>query len=103
MLEFFPRLRPEGWSCMLIGNMNRAWQVYVRIVLLAALPLAAQEIPAGRGGRGGGATREFLGLGPPPDPVAAARGEKVYAANCAFCHGPTARGAEAPNLLRSPL
>jgi len=27
----------------------------------------------------------------------------VYAANCAFCHGANARGAEAPNLLRSPL
>jgi mono/diheme cytochrome c family protein len=87
---------------MLIGNMCRAPQLYACIVLLAALPLAAQETPAGRAGRGG-ATREFLGLGPAPDPVAAARGEKVYAANCAFCHGPTARGAEAPNLLRSPL
>ncbi len=88
---------------MLIRNMYRAPQFYVCMALLAALPLAAQEIPAGRGGRGGGATREFLGLGPAPDPVAAARGEKVYASNCAFCHGANARGAEAPNLIRSPL
>jgi cytochrome c oxidase cbb3-type subunit 3 len=72
------------------------------VVLLAALQLSAQEeIPAGRGGRG--STREFLGLGPAPDAVAAARGEKVYAPNCAFCHGPKARGAEGPNLVRSPL
>jgi len=87
---------------MLIGDMYRAPTLYVSIALLAVLPLIAQETPAGRGGRGG-ATREFLGLGPAPDPAAAARGEKVYAANCAFCHGANARGAEAPNLLRSPL
>ncbi len=82
--------------------MYRARQLSLGIVLLAALRLTAQEIPAGRGGRGG-ATREFLGLGPAPDPVAAARGEKVYASNCAFCHGSKARGAEGPNLVRSPL
>jgi cytochrome c oxidase cbb3-type subunit III len=73
------------------------------LALAAALPLLAQEdIPAGRGGRGGrGGTREFLGLGPPPDAAAAARGEKLYTANCGFCHGDKARGAEGPNLVRS--
>jgi cytochrome c oxidase cbb3-type subunit III len=58
----------------------------------------------GRGGRGGGGgegTREFLGLGRPPDPAVAARGEKLYAASCAFCHGPDAKGAEGPSLIRS--
>ena len=61
--------------------------------------------PAGRGGgRGGrGGTREFLGLGPAPDAAAAARGEKLFAPNCAFCHGEKARGAAGPNLVRSPL
>lgn len=62
------------------------------------------EPPAGggRGGRGGrGSTRDFLGLGPAPDAAAAARGEKLYAPNCAFCHGEKARGAEGPNLIRS--
>ena len=56
-------------------------------LLAAAFPLLGQEeIPAGgRAGRGN--TREFLGLGPAPDPAAAARGEKLYAPNCAFCHG----------------
>jgi hypothetical protein len=35
--------------------------------------------PAGRGGGRGGNTREFLGLGPPPDAAAAARGERLLA------------------------
>ncbi len=71
----------------------------MRLVLLPilALVLAAQELPPGRGGN----TREFLGLGPPPDAAAAARGEKLYSSNCAFCHGDKARGAEGPNLVRS--
>lgn len=47
--------------------------------------------------------REFLGLGPPPDAAAAKRGAPIYAANCAFCHGPTARGAEGPSLIYSEL
>jgi mono/diheme cytochrome c family protein len=48
-------------------------------------------------------TREFLGLGPAPDAAAGARGAKLYGPNCAFCHGEKARGAEGPNLVRSPL
>jgi cytochrome c oxidase cbb3-type subunit III len=67
---------------------------------LAATLMAQEPPPQGRGGRVG-ATRDFLGLGPAPDPVAAARGEKVYAANCALCHGAKATGATAPNLVRS--
>ncbi len=47
--------------------------------------------------------RQFLGLGAPPDAAAAARGEKLYAPNCAFCHGVRANGAEAPDLVRSSL
>src|SRR5437763_512327 len=83
----------------------RFW-IHVFLLAFAAFPGAAQEdIPAGgRGGRGGrGNTREFLGLGPAPDAPAAARGEKLYAPNCAFCHGEKARGAEGPNLVRSPI
>ncbi len=48
-------------------------------------------------------TREFLGLPPPPDPAAAARGAKIFAQNCAFCHGANATGAEGPNLIRSTV
>lgn len=59
--------------------------------------------PGGRGARGGrrGTTREFLGLGPAPDAAAAAKGEPLYKQNCAACHGQNARGAQAPNLVRS--
>jgi len=77
----------------------------------AACLLCAQDEPppgagAGRGGRGGGGrggTREFLGLGPVPDAAAAARGEKLYAPACGFCHGEKARGAGGPNLIRSAV
>jgi mono/diheme cytochrome c family protein len=47
------------------------------------------------------ATRAFLGLGAEPDKAAAARGASVFQRNCAFCHGPQARGATAPNLITS--
>ncbi len=47
--------------------------------------------------------REFLGLPPPPDQAAAARGQKIFAATCGFCHGSNATGAEGPNLIRSTL
>jgi mono/diheme cytochrome c family protein len=47
------------------------------------------------------ATRAFLGLGAEPDKAAAARGAPVFQRNCAFCHGPQARGATGPNLITS--
>jgi cytochrome c oxidase cbb3-type subunit 3 len=53
--------------------------------------------------RTGQAVREFLGLGPAPDAAAVKRGAPVYAANCSFCHGPQARGAEGPSLIYSEL
>jgi mono/diheme cytochrome c family protein len=75
-------------------------------VLLACVPaeLLAQA-PAGAPAppRSAQAVREFLGLGPPPDAVAAQRGAPVFAANCAFCHGPLGRGAEGPSLIYSEL
>jgi mono/diheme cytochrome c family protein len=55
----------------------------------------------GRGGRGGAGIRDFLGLGPAPDAAAAKKGEPLYKQNCGTCHGETARGAQAPNLVRS--
>ena len=77
------------------------------LVLIIALPLAAQEMPAGGGGGGrggrGGNLREFLGLGPAPDVAAAKKGEPLYKQNCATCHGENGRGAQAPNLVRSVL
>src|ERR1700722_18191729 len=49
------------------------------------------------------ATRVFLGLGAEPDRVAAARGAPLFQQNCAFCHGPQARGAEGPSLITSDV
>ncbi len=54
--------------------------------------------------RGVQGTRDFLGLGAPPDAEAAKRGEKLYAPNCSFCHGTKATGGDSgPDLLRSAL
>jgi mono/diheme cytochrome c family protein len=49
------------------------------------------------------ATRTFLGLGPEPDKAAAARGAPLFQRNCAFCHGPQARGATGSSLITSDL
>ena len=80
-----------------MGNFRRIW---ISALVLAALglPAGAQDPPAARpGARGGGRNiRDFLGLGAAPDAAAAERGEKLYAPNCAFCHGAKANGAEAP-------
>ncbi len=90
----------------------------MRILLCAALVVAvcaAQEEGGGGGGRGGGrggrggrggaaSTREFLGLGAngaAPDEAAAKKGEPLYKQHCGACHGERARGAQAPNLVRS--
>lgn len=89
-------------------------EVTARSVLAAALVVCLPPVllaqaqpsqgPAGAGaGRTGQAVREFLGLGPAPDAAAARRGAPVFAANCAFCHGPQARGAEGPSLIYSEL
>ena len=76
-------------------------------VLAACVPAVlwaqAEPSPGSSPGRFGVAVREFLGLGPPPDAAAAKRGGPIYAANCAFCHGPLARGAEGPSLVYSEL
>src|ERR1700723_1080915 len=49
------------------------------------------------------ATRVFLGLGAEPDKAAAARGGPLFQQDCAFCHGPQARGAEGPSLITSDV
>jgi cytochrome c oxidase cbb3-type subunit 3 len=73
------------------------------LIFIAVGMLAAQEGPS-RPGRGGRSTREFLGLGRAPDPVAAARGEKLYTSNCSFCHGAKANGGDTgPDLIRSTV
>ncbi|HEY9141329.1 MAG TPA: cytochrome c, partial [Bryobacteraceae bacterium] len=82
-----------------------AHPLVVTLIAVAA-SLDAQELPPPQPGsrEGRGATvREFLGLGAPPDAAAAARGARLYAPNCAFCHGEKATGADGPDLVRSPL
>ena len=49
------------------------------------------------------ATHEFLGLGALPDKIAAARGKPLFLQSCAFCHGPSGRGATAPSLITSDM
>jgi mono/diheme cytochrome c family protein len=81
-------------------------KLLITAALLACLPTAlsaqASVTPPTRA-RSGEGVREFLGLGPVPDAAAAKRGAPVYAANCGFCHGPLARGAEGPSLIYSEL
>src|SRR5882724_11679273 len=44
----------------------------------------------------------FLLSGKAPDPEAVERGQKVYVANCGFCHGSSAKGGEGgPDLVRA--
>ncbi|MFL6465457.1 MAG: c-type cytochrome [Bryobacteraceae bacterium] len=90
----------------------------VRVCLFASLILfrgvAQENVPkrtattegqrAAQRNRGAQGTRDFLGLGAPPDAEAAKRGEKLYAANCSFCHGAKATGGDTgPDLVRSAL
>lgn len=49
------------------------------------------------------ATRTFLGLGAEPDKAAAERGAPLFQQNCAFCHGPQARGATGSSLITSDV
>lgn len=47
---------------------------------------------------------DFLAIGAPADAAAAARGQKTFVANCAFCHGSDAHGGNGgPDLVRSVL
>ncbi len=47
---------------------------------------------------------DFLAIGPPADKAAAQRGQKIFVANCAFCHGSDANGGNGgPNLVQSVL
>jgi cytochrome c oxidase cbb3-type subunit III len=74
----------------------------------------APAAPAGGQGRGraavpppaqGGGYADAYPQRPPADPAVVARGKTLYSVNCAFCHGPDARGGDGggPNLLRSQL
>lgn len=67
-----------------------------------AAAVYAQEPAARRAAPGRGAAAAVAGSG--QDPAAVERGGKLFATNCAGCHGVTARGGPgAPDLVRSIL
>ncbi len=81
-------------------------RIFAATVILVAASAAAQEPVTQRPNAGvnpAERTRAALGMGTRPDAEAAKRGAPVYASNCSFCHGPSARGAEGPSLLTSDV
>ena len=84
--------------------------IYLPMVLLtaAAACMLGQEpaADAGRSARpaGNNLTNAAAIAGSKQDPAAVERGGKVFAQNCAGCHGPAAKGGPgAPDLVRSLL
>jgi mono/diheme cytochrome c family protein len=73
------------------------------LLVAAAIPQNVQTPATASPEQRAAATRVFLGLGAEPDKVAAARGAPLFQQNCAFCHGPQARGAEGPSLITSDV
>lgn len=63
----------------------------------------AGKAGANRASQRAARTRAFLGLPPPPDKAAVARGGPLFQKNCSFCHGPNARGADGPDLITSDV
>ncbi len=60
--------------------------------------------PAGQANSTARLAGQFLAIGPPADPAAAKRGQAIFVANCAFCHGSDAKGGNGgPNLAQSVL
>jgi cytochrome c oxidase cbb3-type subunit III len=80
------------------GRLRSRRAAHVLIAVAATVCTAQQQNDA-RSEHG----RQFLGLAPPPDAVAATRGQKLFVQNCGFCHGPNATGAQGPDLLRSTV
>src|SRR5258708_4922152 len=54
-------------------------------------------------GQRAAALRSLRGLGGVADKGAAGRGSPLFQQNCAFCHGPQARGATGPGLITSDV
>jgi mono/diheme cytochrome c family protein len=54
--------------------------------------------------RPAGPKPDFFGIGPAPDPAAVERGQKLYVAQCGFCHGSSGKGGSGgPDLIRSVI
>ena len=92
--------RIERCMALLILRRRVLFVVLVVIAAWAAIPVGsagAQEPSAAE------LRDRAYNPGAPPNPEAAARGQKVYAATCAFCHGADATGGTGPNLLDVPV
>jgi len=104
-----PAIAQQTYNQWRIKMMARRHFRFVSLLFLGVIASAAAftqpraQEPTGGGGRRGGNIREFLGLGPAPDPAAAKKGEPLYLENCSGCHGKDGRGAQAPGLTRMPL
>ena len=78
-------------------NHTKSFQSCLIIGFSGVLLFAQRTPPPGKG-----ATAAIAGAG--QDPAAVDRGAKLFASNCAGCHGTAARGsAGAPDLVRSIL
>jgi cytochrome c oxidase cbb3-type subunit III len=85
-----------------VATMRSCKSAMLFLLLLLGLDgcLAAQGPAVPQGSRGPAAAI----AGAKEDPAAVERGAKAFAANCAGCHGPSARGnVGAPDLVRSLL
>ena len=121
LAALFKRYSTEYYTRGIFGCLIRFFKAISAggLALLAAIAISQQtqnaappgNAPAAGGGRAGSnatpeqraaATRVFLGLvhaGP------RSRGTRrpLFQQNCAFCHGPQARGAEGPSLITSDV
>jgi len=84
--------------------LSIATVVYCGALLLAQ---AGDQGVGGRAGGGAGAQGGFVAYPQRPvtDQAAVDRGKALFSVNCAFCHGPDARGGDSggPNLMRSDV
>ena len=72
------------------------------VVSVGAQAPAPAPAPPAPAGRAGGAPPAYPPR-PAPDPAAFERGKALYSLHCALCHGPDARGAQGPSLIRSEI
>jgi cytochrome c oxidase cbb3-type subunit 3 len=80
--------------------MFRGMKTLAALSLFTAASLAAQTPPSAAPRPGG----NMLISRAVPDPASVERGQKVFSANCGFCHGTSAQGGDSgPDLVRSPL
>ena len=87
---------------MLVSKVTTLRGFYSVICLLISVSCLAAQEPAFSGAPARGANAAIAGS--KEDPAAVERGGKLYTANCAGCHGATARGGPgAPDLVRSVL